>query len=471
MDHGIGEWGHARARRAARGDALCGARQRLYPKHLLSALMYRATRVRFGPWKNWQIRWFVRRYGVDLDAIERSDPRAYPDFNSFFTRALRPGCRPLEGIETDFRGVNADVGDIGQGRFLDFDPGPGVSTTVPIDVTAGGLVGLWWDDPWFNGLADSDVDAFLIDGTGAIVAQGVGNNIGSATPQELFGVNAQNGLELAIRVTNGPDPGRVRFQTFSATLDVSQQFGRQGGTTFPTTFGHPTSANAIGTAAVPFFGAPPFDNPDPILTEDFSSAGPTVIAFDPQGNPLPSREVRLKPDVAGVDGVNTTFFPPGGDIPQDPDDFPNFFGTSAAAPNLAAVGALMKQLNPNATFDQIQDAMIASAVPLNGAARGEWEFQGGFGLVDAVEAMNAVGQLRILNVTPGNGEVVGTPPREVTVEFSKPIDADTLDPSDLTFPFVPPGVTVNVGTPVVIDDETVSFPLSYSAAPDVRCRS
>ena len=76
---------------------LAGGLQRLYPKHLLSWLMLRATRIRFGPWKNWQIRWFTRRYGVDLSIVADRDPAAYPHFNAFFTRALRPGARPVDG--------------------------------------------------------------------------------------------------------------------------------------------------------------------------------------------------------------------------------------------------------------------------------------------------------------------------------------------------------------------------------------
>ena len=76
---------------------LAGLRQRLYPKHLLSWLMLRATRIRFTPWKDWQIRWFIRRYGVDMSIAAEPAPASYPDFNTFFTRALAPGARPLEG--------------------------------------------------------------------------------------------------------------------------------------------------------------------------------------------------------------------------------------------------------------------------------------------------------------------------------------------------------------------------------------
>ncbi|GHD66285.1 phosphatidylserine decarboxylase proenzyme [Luteimonas padinae] len=38
----------------------------------------------------------VRRFGVDLSEAAQSDPAAYPTFNAFFTRALRPGARAAD---------------------------------------------------------------------------------------------------------------------------------------------------------------------------------------------------------------------------------------------------------------------------------------------------------------------------------------------------------------------------------------
>ena len=101
---------------------LAGILQRLAPKHLLSWMMLRATRIRFAPWKNWQMRWFVRRYGVDLSTAADPSPHSYPDFNTFFTRALRAGARPLEGgagsIVSPADGAVAAVGSIDGPRVL-----------------------------------------------------------------------------------------------------------------------------------------------------------------------------------------------------------------------------------------------------------------------------------------------------------------------------------------------------------------
>jgi phosphatidylserine decarboxylase len=44
---------------------------------------------------HWIIRDFVRRYGVNLQEAERSHASDYACFNDFFSRALKPGARPL----------------------------------------------------------------------------------------------------------------------------------------------------------------------------------------------------------------------------------------------------------------------------------------------------------------------------------------------------------------------------------------
>lgn len=41
------------------------------------------------------IRRFIRQYQVNMAEAEQSDPAAFATFNEFFTRALKPGARPL----------------------------------------------------------------------------------------------------------------------------------------------------------------------------------------------------------------------------------------------------------------------------------------------------------------------------------------------------------------------------------------
>jgi len=101
---------------ASPGDFLRGLIQRVLPHTLLTALMYWSTRLPFRPWKNWQIRWFIKRYGVDISEASDADPESYPHFNAFFTRSLRPGSRPVEGgaetIACPADGTISAIGDI-----------------------------------------------------------------------------------------------------------------------------------------------------------------------------------------------------------------------------------------------------------------------------------------------------------------------------------------------------------------------
>lgn len=71
------------------------ALQYLLPHHAISRLVHRISRARSVPGLRPLMRWFVRNYGVRMDEAAETDLDAYPDFNSFFTRALRDGVRPL----------------------------------------------------------------------------------------------------------------------------------------------------------------------------------------------------------------------------------------------------------------------------------------------------------------------------------------------------------------------------------------
>jgi phosphatidylserine decarboxylase len=71
------------------------ALQHLLPQHLLSRLIGRIARARAGWIRVPLTRWFVRHYRPELSDALNADPLAYPSFNAFFTRALRPDARPV----------------------------------------------------------------------------------------------------------------------------------------------------------------------------------------------------------------------------------------------------------------------------------------------------------------------------------------------------------------------------------------
>jgi phosphatidylserine decarboxylase len=77
-------------------DRLFVATQYLIPQHLLSRLVYRLTRSRIPAVKNALIKSFMRGFSPDMSDALQPDPLAYGSFNEFFTRALRPGARPID---------------------------------------------------------------------------------------------------------------------------------------------------------------------------------------------------------------------------------------------------------------------------------------------------------------------------------------------------------------------------------------
>jgi phosphatidylserine decarboxylase len=69
--------------------------QHLIPQHFLTSVVYRVTRSRTPVVKNALIRRFMRGFHPDMTEAVQPDPLRYASFNDFFTRALRPGTRPV----------------------------------------------------------------------------------------------------------------------------------------------------------------------------------------------------------------------------------------------------------------------------------------------------------------------------------------------------------------------------------------
>jgi phosphatidylserine decarboxylase len=81
------------------GERLAVAAQHLLPKQALTQLAGAAARARGGAATTAVIRWFIKRYGVNMAEAAQPDPAAYATFNDFFTRALKPDARPLASAE------------------------------------------------------------------------------------------------------------------------------------------------------------------------------------------------------------------------------------------------------------------------------------------------------------------------------------------------------------------------------------
>ncbi|MGH8027241.1 MAG: archaetidylserine decarboxylase [Pseudoxanthomonas sp.] len=65
----------------------------LLPHRLMSSLARRLAYSSSPRTKQWLIDTVTRKFGVDLAEAAQPDPKSYPTFNAFFTRALKPGAR------------------------------------------------------------------------------------------------------------------------------------------------------------------------------------------------------------------------------------------------------------------------------------------------------------------------------------------------------------------------------------------
>lgn len=110
----------------------------------------------------------------------------------------------------------------------------------------------------------------------------------------------------------------------------------------------------VNTVGAAYFAQSPAYGVPAGWVEDFSSIGPGTILFDPGGNRLATPQSAGKVDFVAPDGLVA------------PDSgFGGFSGTSASAPQAAAVAALMLQANPTLTTAQVSALLAQSALSMN----------------------------------------------------------------------------------------------------------
>ena len=308
---------------------------------------------------------------------------------AFFSSAGNYADASCEYVNNPFLPVAGGSGN----ADLDFSPDAKGDTRQHFSIPKGQQLRLFmqWSDPFYttNGVK-TDLDMYLIKTRpggplrGDTVSVSNDDNLAIQEPQEAIAYTNNNDtdteFDLVISRRKGTaNPARIKYISYSGRLTddpkATGQIRLEYFTHSSTISGHHAAASVNSVAAAVSYVR--------LNYETFTSKGNVTYLFNPDGSPLAAPVVRAKPDFAAVDGCSTSFF--GQKFTgQDPKDGFLFFGTSAAAPNAAAVAALLLQANPNFTPAQVTTRLKETARDLNTAG---FDDLTGSGLINAYDAI------------------------------------------------------------------------------------
>lgn len=241
---------------------------------------------------------------------------------SYFSAAGNFGTKSWQGT---FAPAAAPAGVVGLAN--DFDPGAGIDIQQSITLHEGDYTIVFqWDDGTPGNTTSSDFDIYLANNNGSTLFGFNRMNIGGEAFEVLPFVVTASSVQSNIVIVreSGTGSAQLKYVVYRGLLEVNEH----GGYDASTITGQANAAGAIAVGAVLYTNTP-----------ELGVATPTVASFSSRGGTAVYGTPRLKPDICAPNGVNTSVDLGGVNI--DGDLFPNFFGTSAAAPHAAGVAALL----------------------------------------------------------------------------------------------------------------------------------
>ncbi|MDB3923047.1 S8 family serine peptidase, partial [Luminiphilus sp.] len=316
---------------------------------------------------------FSSEFPFQDDVIARAAEDAIASGVHYFTSAANYGNRndlTASGYEADYNPSVTALTEPGVGTWPDIHVFP--NNELSNQVGANGRACLFWSDPL--GEASNDYDLLVYDSTLTTLLGG------------SFGT--QNGTQDAGECTTVETGQRLviaRYSGQSRYLHLSLAGDSQPGLNWATegfVRGQGGAANVFAVAATSAQNrTTAFDGSESV--ETFSSDGYRRVFFTRDGTPITSGnfsstggEVRIKPDITAADGIATQV--PG---------FNPFFGTSAAAPHAAAIGALLLEANPSLTRAEMLAAFTNGALDIEAPGT---DRDSGVGIITATGALSYV---------------------------------------------------------------------------------
>lgn len=216
-----------------------------------------------------------------------------------------------------------------------------------------------WNDP--TGNVTADYDLYLMNSfTGDMLGiPGTDHNISSGVPCEWIQYENNTGSdimgEILVRKASGYGSDILEVFIYGGVCSSKNLVAADS------IYGHPAVPGVLACGAI--------DASTPDLIEYYSSLGPVTMISG----------TREKPDICGVDGVAVT----GAGGFSNP-----FYGTSAAAPHVAAVAALEESRFSSLSAEEIRNIILNSANAVDLGAVG-YDYTYGYGRIDALKIASA----------------------------------------------------------------------------------